>query len=374
MKKENGITLIALVITIIVLLILSGVTITMIVGQNGILSQANTAKEETIIATEKEQIEIALVTYEMYNREKDKYDLIEEETGQKILNIEEEYVLKGEIIEFESGRKYLITENKVEYMRDLENAIIIAGGTSNSSYLQGSTTYLRKDVELIELVNNKIISKNAIDSWDISQNKDGSVVAWITDDDNNNLYEWHIGANYRIKANAEMTWYFRGFTNLKNIIGLEYMDFYQTTSVSSMFGNDINLKSIDIDFSNAKNLTAIGAIFSGCRSLESVNLNSLDNTKITSLKEVFMSCEKLEYIDFSNWNIGNITNMNFLFYGCSNLKQINMSNFTVDGSLESTFYGCNINVKVLVKDEETKNKLLQSGYIADGNIEIVEKN
>ena len=51
-----------------------------------------------------------------------------------------------------------------------------------------------------------------------------------------------------------------------------------------------------------------------------------------------------------------------------------MSNFTVDGSLESTFYGCNINVKVLVKDEETKNKLLQSGYIADGNIEIVEKN
>lgn len=149
----------------------------MIVGQNGILSQANTAKEETIIATEKEQIEIALVTYEMYNREKDKYDLIEKETGQKILNIEEEYVLKGEIIEFESGRKYLITENKVEYMRDLENAIIIAGGTSNSSYLQGSSTYLRKDVELIELVNNKIISKNAIDSWDISQNKDGSVVA-----------------------------------------------------------------------------------------------------------------------------------------------------------------------------------------------------
>ena len=40
MKKQKGITLIALVITIVVLLILSGVSISMIVGQNGVLSNA----------------------------------------------------------------------------------------------------------------------------------------------------------------------------------------------------------------------------------------------------------------------------------------------------------------------------------------------
>ena len=43
-KKERGITLIALVITIIVLLILAGVSIAMLTGQNGILTQANKSK------------------------------------------------------------------------------------------------------------------------------------------------------------------------------------------------------------------------------------------------------------------------------------------------------------------------------------------
>ena len=43
MKRQNGITLVALVITIIVLLILAGVSISLVVGNNGILSQASNA-------------------------------------------------------------------------------------------------------------------------------------------------------------------------------------------------------------------------------------------------------------------------------------------------------------------------------------------
>ena len=46
-KKQNGITLIALVITIIVLLILAGISIATLTGENGILSKANDAKVET---------------------------------------------------------------------------------------------------------------------------------------------------------------------------------------------------------------------------------------------------------------------------------------------------------------------------------------
>ena len=50
MREKNnirGITLIALVITIIVLLILAGVSIAMLTGQNGILTQAQNAKITT---------------------------------------------------------------------------------------------------------------------------------------------------------------------------------------------------------------------------------------------------------------------------------------------------------------------------------------
>ena len=60
-RKEKGITLIALVITIIVLLILAGVSIAMLTGENGILGQATNAKKETEEAEEKEKIQLAVL-------------------------------------------------------------------------------------------------------------------------------------------------------------------------------------------------------------------------------------------------------------------------------------------------------------------------
>ena len=59
-KANNGITLIALVITIIVLLILAGVTIATLTGENGILTKANEGKEQTEISSEKEIISLGV--------------------------------------------------------------------------------------------------------------------------------------------------------------------------------------------------------------------------------------------------------------------------------------------------------------------------
>lgn len=53
-NKNRGITLIALVVTIIVLLILAGISIAMLTGQNGILNRAAEAKEKTRAAQEDE--------------------------------------------------------------------------------------------------------------------------------------------------------------------------------------------------------------------------------------------------------------------------------------------------------------------------------
>ena len=65
-KKETnkGITLIALVITIIVLLILAGVSIATLTGENGIITQAQEAKKRTEEAQIKEEIELAYILVE----------------------------------------------------------------------------------------------------------------------------------------------------------------------------------------------------------------------------------------------------------------------------------------------------------------------
>ena len=66
-KNSKGITLIALVITIIVLLILAGVSIAMLTGQNGILTQAQNAKEETEESKDWEQVKLAVTSGKLEN-------------------------------------------------------------------------------------------------------------------------------------------------------------------------------------------------------------------------------------------------------------------------------------------------------------------
>lgn len=59
LKEQTGITLIALVVTIIVLLILAGITIGLIFGPNGIINKAHEANENTKIEQVREQLELA---------------------------------------------------------------------------------------------------------------------------------------------------------------------------------------------------------------------------------------------------------------------------------------------------------------------------
>lgn len=58
--KNKGITLIALVITIIVLLIIAGVSIATLTSENGILNQTIKAKETTELETEKEGLRLTI--------------------------------------------------------------------------------------------------------------------------------------------------------------------------------------------------------------------------------------------------------------------------------------------------------------------------
>lgn len=60
MENVKGITLIALVITVIVLLILAGVVIAALSGDNGILNRAVQAQEKTILSEKKEEVSVAL--------------------------------------------------------------------------------------------------------------------------------------------------------------------------------------------------------------------------------------------------------------------------------------------------------------------------
>ncbi len=142
MKQNKGITLIALVITIIVLLILAGVTISTLTGENGILTRASEASEETLIANEKEEISVA------YNGAKAK------NLGEKITDsdLNEQFSVNGTnaeangseniVVKFlESNNEYIIQENgnitevNVEQVKDSNPGSFEGNGTDANPYL-----------------------------------------------------------------------------------------------------------------------------------------------------------------------------------------------------------------------------------------------
>lgn len=155
-KKNKGITLIALVVTIVVLLILAGVSIATLTGENGILKQTSKAKDETHIAQDKELIQLAFNEYKIskyLEQSKSLKDIFQQQEwcNNNVLYDEK---TKETIVTIKTcEHKYSVTENgkitKIE--KDLEtsknNSIVLSGKLSPGKYTlkyENSNGILRK--------------------------------------------------------------------------------------------------------------------------------------------------------------------------------------------------------------------------------------
>ncbi len=131
--EQAGITLIALVVTIIVLLVLAGVTITMLTGNNGIILRAKETKFKTELAGLKEELETFKISKQMEDKEFQESSLIagnnllkyntkkESENGDISLiipSIKENQKSKIDIIK---GKMYYITkdENETKWLSEI---------------------------------------------------------------------------------------------------------------------------------------------------------------------------------------------------------------------------------------------------------------
>ena len=117
-KQECGITLIAIVVTIVVLLILASISIGVLGGEDGLIKQAQKAKQETEISEEKELLGRAMVQA----AGKDAYGNIEEEALQKELDKEvgEE---KIEVTDIGEEFEIIFKENNRYYIVDKDGNI-----------------------------------------------------------------------------------------------------------------------------------------------------------------------------------------------------------------------------------------------------------
>ena len=106
MKKNKGITLIALIVTIIILLILAGSVLILTLGDSGIIAKAKEAKKKQILANAKEKIGIELLTAQAEAIEKDR--ILDQEQIENIISKYGELQEDGDTID--NGYKISLLE------------------------------------------------------------------------------------------------------------------------------------------------------------------------------------------------------------------------------------------------------------------------
>ena len=159
-KLNGGITLIALVITIIVLLILAGVAISMLSGENGILKKATEAKTKTEESSLIEQIKIVAMEAMTNAEGKIKEDVLK--SGLTKIGIKEDEITKdsagGYVIQKDSKVISISKSGKVEELTsmsetDKELASIFKKANSNYKCLNGYITGIDFDFDSLEVKN-----------------------------------------------------------------------------------------------------------------------------------------------------------------------------------------------------------------------------
>ena len=134
LKKEKGITLVALVITIIVLLILAGVTLAMVMGDSGIFGKANSAKEKTKLSNAEETIRLEVLENKVKSKTGDAEALTNDKLKEKIAKklTEQGYTVSGSTVTYYEDKTidiedYLEKESKTYTTYNVGDQVIVSG-------------------------------------------------------------------------------------------------------------------------------------------------------------------------------------------------------------------------------------------------------
>ena len=329
-KKERGITLIALVITIIVLLILAGVTIATLTGDNGILTKA----QEASIQTRGAQVE------EVINLWKSEIEMNENTNSNAIVKGQDE--LLQELL---SDKQ--VYENEI----DRENKTITIGNRviSYKTKSQPTDIYvaLYNDGTLVFNSKNEFDTSKLAEGWTI-ENIKGKKYELINIDkepwyDASKMPQWY-GSSTVIKISfldkvvpENIEYWFDSLTNLTTIENMNNLDTSNVTDMSGMFSRCSSLTSINLTGLDTSNVINMQDMFMDCTLLTNVDITGLNTSKVTSMRRMFMRCNNIQNLDLSNWDTSNVENMSMMFCSCTSLTNLNLSGWNtakVDGMMQ----------------------------------------
>ena len=248
---KNGITLIALVITIIVLLILAGVTIATLTGDNGILTKAQNAKEKNAQKTVEEQINLAVQASKINEGLVIDKDILEQELTNNGIEI-----TKSENDELpwtvkKDGYVYTISENG-----EVKEKEGIAITTGDIEILKGSTEGKKVSAQILS-------GETGTIKWEHT----GNITLSATEGN-------EVTVNVNSNANAGDT-----ATITARIDGKTYQDSINVKIVTQV--TSVTAEKIEVSIGDKKKIEKITAMPENAEGIEVTSYVSQDTTKVT---------------------------------------------------------------------------------------------
>lgn len=341
LKNKKGITLIALVVTIVVLLILAGVSVSVVADKNGIIQNSQETKEQTRAAMIEKERDLWKLEGQIYQSDSEK------ETLEKVLErLEKENTITKEEKQaiLETGEVTIAGKTIIF----IDGTIVACGNEEDSadgSFL-GNTSIKRGDIEQINIIT-ALNGHDANDekTWDISERKNGRYLAWYEDKDNNNFWEVTIAGNGRVKLNKSAKLLFKALGTYAGKIemnGIENLDTSEVTDMSYMFTDGSQYTDLDLSSFDTSNVTTMSGMFLNCSKLTNLNLANFDTKNVVKLTNLFNGCSAIENINLSSFDTSNVTKMYAMFGNCENLKNVNLKNFDTSKvtDMEAMFFNC----------------------------------
>jgi len=369
-RKENeGITLIALVITIIVLLILAGVTIATLTGDNGILTKANKAKEQTEIGKEKEIVKLATTAVITTNNAIDKDSLqseLNKTAGDKKTEVYD-YNQKFQIYFIDSKRYYEIDKNF-----NIELINVTNGEKRISLKCINSKKEVLKEIEIITLNDNSIIEPPEIEKYEPSESSFSKTITQDTEIDilyyyviqKEDLVFTGLNSSGNVTENeSEIKSYMigDGSSNSKNAL-TSIINYDFVLYVPEEYNGKVVNKIGNYAFSRASNLTklqisnniiTIGAwTFLGCNKFKLLEIP--DNVQIITA-DAFHDCSGIENVQIGKGvkSIGGNA-----FVNCDSLKRVIYNNEST--AIASNGFNCKNWTEIEINDDSKTFKVIDN--------------
>ncbi len=373
--KNKGITLIALIITIVILLILAGITIGTLTGENGIITNAIYAKFATEIRDLQEQLDLKVIQEDYSGSGTINDELKLDSNYNKLLYIEE-----GEIVyivsEVNNREKEWLEQLGIRPQSEYFNIKFeTSGGTEIAEQIVRAGKTVKKPTDPLKnnyeflywyyYINNGTeenpeyieeifdFSKEIQQDYTLYAKYDGEAIMTTAKSDGQKLFwnyreeitsvsflkvdeisipetakeSWeHIENNSECSQIAAYIEYDEsGKTYKLNIISSR--DIYAHTYADFYFYNFTKLKSINFENFDTSKCKSMASMFANCKELEELKNFKFNTSHVTYMNSMFQNCNKLTELDVSSFNTEDVKLMIYMFYGCNSLKNLDVSNF-----------------------------------------------